>query len=170
MKRYPGQEFPAFLYVFFLILYLWYKGTKKSWITQVLWHFFFIFFQLFLPPFWGHKKHPIFDEITAHSWRDSCVLSVASVQSPSDDSLNESAEKAESRKVGKWTLSSFCLNDTWILHIKKFRKDVIIFPDYFLSLNVKRYSEYEIVRLHYFAFAVLTSIPYSIATALPSRM
>ena len=37
---------------------------------QVFWHFFSYFFQLFLPPFGGHKKHPIFDEITARGQRD----------------------------------------------------------------------------------------------------
>ena len=124
MKRYPGQEFPAFLYVCFLsiladeftsnamrknacILFSSYicKGTKKSWIMQIFWHFFSYIFQLFLPLFLGAQNTPFLtrlrlvgSEITAHSWRGYGSLKCGAQLSYCNIALHLLFEEAEKSK------------------------------------------------------------------------
>ena len=77
------------------------KVQKKVELRKFFGTFFSYFFNFFYPRFGGIKNTPFLtrlrlvgSEITAHSWRDY-------------GSLKCGAEKAESRKVGKWTLVGF---------------------------------------------------------------
>jgi len=74
VKRYPGQEFPAFLYVCFLVFFydtmlvqtegrqklvfyshLTFAKVQKLFEIHKFFGIFFVYFQLFSPLFWGHK-------------------------------------------------------------------------------------------------------------------